>query len=110
IGFSVGFMVNQLGVKGLLLATISMAPQNMIIVPIYIIAGSLAMMFSLSLCYKLFGRSMTSPIGKPFIRYSFLFITLFFLAFATTIVENLITNEAINELLKTGLYTIINIF
>jgi len=110
IGFSVGFMVNQLGVKGLLLATISMAPQNMIIVPIYIIAGSLAMMFSLNLCYKLFGRSMTSPIGKPFIRYSFLFILLFFLAFASALVETFIANEAFKSLLKTGLYTIINIF
>src|SRR5699024_12647821 len=65
IGFSVGFMVNQLGVQGLLLATISMAPQNMIIVTIYIIAGCLASMFYLSLFYYLFGRFMSSPIGKP---------------------------------------------
>lgn len=110
IGFSVGFMVNQLGFKGLLLATISMAPQNMIIVPIYIVAGSLAMIFSLSLCYKLFGRSMTSPVGKPFIRYSSLFFILFSLAFASALVETFISNEAFKALLKTSLYTIINTF
>src|SRR5699024_8809086 len=38
IGFSVGFIVNQLGGQGLLLATLSIAPQNMIIIPVYIIA------------------------------------------------------------------------
>src|SRR5699024_3064192 len=53
IGFSVGFIVNQLGLKGLLLATLSIAPQNMIIIPIYIIAASLAMIFSLRLIHKL---------------------------------------------------------
>src|SRR5699024_241596 len=53
IGFSVGFIVNQLGFKGLLLATVSIAPQNMIIIPIYIIAASLANLFSLLLFQKI---------------------------------------------------------
>lgn len=110
IGFSVGFIVNQLGFKGLLLATASMAPQNIIIVPIYIIAGSLAMIFSLTLCYKLFGRSMRSPVGKPFIRYSFLFIILLVCAFGSALVETFIANEAFKALLKTSLYTILRIF
>src|SRR5699024_4361812 len=54
IGFTVGFIVNQLGLKGLLFATVSVAPQNMIVIPIYIIAASLSMVFSLKLIYKLF--------------------------------------------------------
>jgi len=109
IGFSVGFMVNQLGTKGLLLATLSIAPQNMIIIPVYIIAGSLAMIFSLTLCYKLFGRSVTLSIGKPFIQYSYLFIILLICALGSSIIETYVANEAFKALLKTSFYVIISI-
>ena len=109
IGFSVGFMVNQLGTKGLLLATLSIAPQNMIIIPVYIIAGSLAMIFSLTLCYKLFGRSVTLSIGKPFIQYSYVFIILLICALGSSIIETYVANEAFKALLKTSFYVIISI-
>src|SRR5699024_1462805 len=66
IGFSVGFIVNQLGLKGLLLATVSIAPQNMIIIPIYIIAASLANLFSLLLFQKIMSRSVSTSMGRPF--------------------------------------------
>src|SRR5699024_7580232 len=42
VGFSVGFIVNQLGMKGLLIAALSIAPQNLVIIPIYIVSGSIA--------------------------------------------------------------------
>src|SRR5690625_7607326 len=65
VGFSVGFIVNQLGLKGLLLAALSIAPQNLLIIPIYIIAGSLAMIFSLTLLGKLFTiRSEERRVGR----------------------------------------------
>src|SRR5699024_9591208 len=101
IGFCVGFMVNQLGVEGLFLTNLLITQQNMIIVLIYIICRSISIMFYINLCYKLFERSMTYPIGKTFIRYSFLFILLFFLAFASALVETFIANEAFKALLKT---------
>src|SRR5699024_7462530 len=69
VGFSVGFIVSQLGIKGLLLAALSIAPQNLIIIPIYIVAGSLAMIFSLTLLSKLFSRRIAQPILQPLGRY-----------------------------------------
>lgn len=110
IGFSVGFIVNQLGAKGLLLATLSIAPQNIIIIPVYIIAGSLSMIFSLTLCYKLFGRSVTHSIGKPFMRYSVLFIILLICALGSSLIETFISNEAFKALLKTSIYGMISMF
>lgn len=109
IGFSVGFMVNQLGTKGLLLATLSIAPQNMIIIPVYIIASSLSMIFSLTLCYKLFGKSVTLSLGKPFIRYSYLFIILLICALGSSLIETFVANEAFKALLKTSFYMIMSI-
>lgn len=49
VGFSVGFLVNQLGFDGLILASLAIAPQNIIAIPIYLIAGTLSMLFSLSI-------------------------------------------------------------
>lgn len=108
IGFSVGFIVNQLGSKGLLLATLSIAPQNMIIIPVYIVAGCLSMIFSLTLLYKLFGRSVTHSIGRPFIQYTFIFIILIICAFGSSIIETFISNEAFKAVLKTS-YVIMSI-
>src|SRR5699024_4579867 len=75
ICFSVGFIVNQLGWKGLLLAATSIAPQNLIIIPVYLFAASIAMVFSLSLFANLLGHRKQA-IGKPMLQYAFIFILL----------------------------------
>lgn len=110
VGFSVGFIVNQLGLKGLLLATVSIAPQNVIIIPVYIIAGSFAMVYSLSLFHKLFSRSVSQPFLKPFLQYSVVFMTLIFCALFGSLIESYIANEAFKVLLQYTLLFIITIF
>src|SRR5690606_4529411 len=69
IGFSVGFLVNQIGMKGLFLAAISIAPQNFVIIPVYIIAGTVSMIFSLGLLHKLFSRRPTEPAFQALGQY-----------------------------------------
>jgi len=101
IGFSVGFIVNQLGGKGLLLATISIAPQNMIIIPVYIIAGSLSMMFSLSLLQKLFGNRMSRSLGRPFLQYLFAFSVLLLSALGSSLIETFVANEGLKAVIRT---------
>lgn len=109
IGFSVGFIVNQLGGKGLLLATLSIAPQNIIIIPVYIAAASLSMIFSLGLLKVLFGRQATPSISRPFIQYTFLFIVLLISAFGSSLVETFVANEAFKTILKTSYVIIMNL-
>jgi stage II sporulation protein M len=109
IGFSVGFIVNQLGLKGLLLATISIAPQNMIVIPIYIIAASLSMIFSLRLINKLFVQTYTESIGKPFVQYTIVFMILVLCALGSSLIETFVANEALKAILRTSFYLIINI-
>lgn len=106
IGFSVGFIVNQLGGKGLLLASVAIAPQNIIIIPIYIVAGSLSMIFSLALLNKLFGRPISHSLGRPFFQYTAVFLLLIIIAFGGSVIETFLSNEAFKSILKTS-YTII---
>lgn len=100
IGFSVGFIVNQLGLKGLLLASVSIVPQNLLIIPIYIIAGSLSMIFSLTLLNKLFSRKISQSIAAPFVNYVTIFGILLIGTFAAALVEAFIANEAIQSFVR----------
>ncbi|WP_067728173.1 stage II sporulation protein M [Oceanobacillus damuensis] len=100
VGFSVGFIVNQLGLDGLFLASLSIAPQNIIIIPIYIAAGSLSMIFSLGLLSKLFSRKNNQQLLQPFIRYSIIFILLLLFSFVAACIEAYIASKAMEELIK----------
>lgn len=100
VGFSVGFIVNQLGLKGLLLASLSIAPQNILIIPVYIIAGSLSMIFSLTLLGKLFTRKIAQPIFQPFGKYVTVFSLLLAISLAAAALEAFVANEAMEMIIK----------
>lgn len=100
VGFSVGFLVNQLGTKGLLYATFAIAPQNMIIIPIYIIAATLAMLFSLSLLQKITGKTVRVSFKQQIVQYTMLFFVIFGLAFIGALIETYVANEIFKILLQ----------
>ncbi|KAB8138393.1 stage II sporulation protein M [Gracilibacillus oryzae] len=76
VGFTVGYFVNQLGWKGLMLAFSSIASQNMIIIPIYIIASAFAMIFSFTLLQSIFSKRYKLPVIQVFYRYIGVFFIL----------------------------------
>ncbi|SDJ66172.1 stage II sporulation protein M [Sediminibacillus albus] len=94
VGFSVGFFVNQMGWKGLLFATASIAPQNLLIIPAYLIAGSLAMIFSLTLLRKIFTRKLQQPILQPFVKYNLCFMVIMLFVSAAAVIESFISKPA----------------
>ncbi len=100
IGFSVGFIVNQLGWQGLLIATLSIAPQNIIIVPVYLFAASISMIFSINILRKIVGQSTRGSIGKPMAQYTFIYAILCFFAFISTLLETFISNEVLKMVMK----------
>lgn len=100
LGFSVGFLVNQMGWYGLLISTVSIAPQNLIIIPVYLIAGSLALIFSLTLCKQLFIRRVHQPVMKGFVRYSGLFGALMAVLMVSSVIEVFISNSILELVLK----------
>lgn len=104
IGFSVGFIVNQLGMKGLLIATLSIAPQNIITIPVYIIASSLAMIFSLILIQKLFVRTASQTISRPFVHYISAFVILLVFVFLSSLIETFVASEAFKAFLKSSYF------
>ncbi len=97
VGFSVGFMVSQLGGQGLLLSAISIAPQNLLIIPIYIIAGSVSMIFSIGLWQKLFLKHHHQEILPPFIRLLIIFAILMVFTALAALMEAYLSNTLMLE-------------
>lgn len=91
IGFSVGFFVNQYGFNGLLFISSAILPQNIIIIPVYLLAGTLAMIFSSQLLKKLSGRRLTRFTLEPVMQYLIVFIALFAFCFLAALIEAYIT-------------------
>lgn len=56
VGFSVGFLVNQMGWNGLLLSFLSLLPQNLFIIPVYIFVAASSIGLSIKLIRKIFMR------------------------------------------------------
>ncbi|MDX8046064.1 stage II sporulation protein M [Gracilibacillus sp. S3-1-1] len=98
IGFTVGFFVNQLGFNGLLFSFTSIAPQNLIIIPIYIIASSMAMVFSLTLLQSIFSKRYKQPILQIFYRYTLVFICLMAVMSLAAVLESVVSFETMKIL------------
>ncbi|SNZ10489.1 stage II sporulation protein M [Terribacillus aidingensis] len=103
MGFSVGFLVNQLGWKGLMLAAAAVAPQNLIVIPLYLVAGTSAMLFSVTLLRKLIANRSPLSLRRYFIQYSVIFLILLGSSFAASMLETFLSNPLlsllVNELL-----------
>ena len=74
IGFTVGFLVNQMGWNGFLLSFVSVLPQNFIIIPIFIITATLAVSISLKMIRRQFMKKISEPILPLLGRYALVFV------------------------------------
>jgi stage II sporulation protein M len=87
VGFTVGFLVNQMGWHGLLLSFVSVLPQNLILVPAFIIVSAASVSFSLKMIRQQFLRKNSSPIMPQFVRYSLLVVAVGIALFAVSLFE-----------------------
>lgn len=73
VGFTVGFLVSQHGWNGLLLAFVSVLPQNLIIIPAFLVMTTVAASFSLRMIRHQFIRKINEPLLPMLIRYTCFF-------------------------------------
>lgn len=75
VGFTISFLIAELQWKGFLFSFVAILPQNLLIVPVIIIAGVAGISFSLSLI-RARGQNRIRQYQQPFISYSFLMLIL----------------------------------
>ncbi|MBM7552388.1 stage II sporulation protein M [Thalassobacillus pellis] len=100
VGFSVGFLVNQMGWYGLFISSVSIAPQNLLVIPVYLIAGAIAMIFSITLFKQLFSKRMHQPVMKVFMQYGVLFLLLFACLVIAAFIEAFLSSQAMEMVVK----------
>ncbi len=84
VGFTVGFLVNQMGWNGFLLSMVSVLPQNILIIPTFIIIGTMAVAFSLKMIRQQFMKRTNEPILQLLTKYAFVMVGVcFVLLFAS---------------------------
>ena len=70
VGFSVGFLVNQMGWSGFLLSFVTVLPQNLFIIPMFIFIAVVSVCFSFQLIRKIFVKqTMAFPLFPLFSSY-----------------------------------------
>lgn len=69
VGFTVGFLVNQMGWDGFLLSFVAILPQNFIIIPIFIITAVITITFSIQMIRRQFMKKMSQPLFPLLSRY-----------------------------------------
>jgi stage II sporulation protein M len=87
VGFTVGFLVNQMGWDGFILSFVSVLPQNLIIIPIFIITATMAVTFSLKMIRRQFLKKISEPFMPLFGRYVLAFFAAVVLISAAAGIE-----------------------
>ncbi|GIQ69411.1 stage II sporulation protein M [Xylanibacillus composti] len=87
IGFTVGYLVAQLSWKGLLFALVSVAPQNLIMIPSVIIASVAGITFSLFLIKNRFLQRSAGSVKQQLASYAVTALALLACVFAVSLFE-----------------------
>ncbi|MDQ0858533.1 stage II sporulation protein M [Bacillus sp. V2I10] len=76
VGFTVGFLVNQMGWQGFMLSFVSVLPQNIVLIPAFIIMGTVAISFSLKIVKQLLMKktNLTQSPFSLFTKYAAVFM------------------------------------
>ncbi|MDG4655681.1 stage II sporulation protein M [Ectobacillus antri] len=76
VGFTVGFLVSQLGWNGFLLAFVAVLPQNLVIMPVFLFMTVTAAGFSLRMIRHQFIRRMHEPLLPVLVKYTGIFLVI----------------------------------
>jgi len=105
IGFTVGVLISQYAWKGMLLATVSVVPQNLIIVPVIIISSVAGISFSTYLVKHRFLQKTNDTAASFFISYTSLILSLIAVMFIVSLFESYLTPKLISWVAPSLLYT-----
>ncbi|GGF76333.1 stage II sporulation protein M [Paenibacillus albidus] len=93
IGFTVGCLVSQYSWHGLLFALVSVAPHNLVLIPILLITSAAAIAFSLQMIRsRVLGQRRTG-VTRPFAMYTLLSFLMAVLVMGVASFETWVTPE-----------------
>ncbi|MGC5324463.1 stage II sporulation protein M [Brevibacillus sp. SYSU BS000544] len=100
IGFTVGFLVNQFQWDGVLFALAGVLPQNMLVIPAFVIIGVAGIAFSLRLIKTRLISNNRGPILPYFFSYSMLVLVMFGILTLAALFESYISPSIMQYVIK----------
>lgn len=91
IGFTVGCLVGQFSWKGMLFALVSVAPPNLVIIPVILIASVSALTFSLHIIRNRVMLNRKGNLSQSFLSYTAVTLVLGVLVVAVSSFETWVT-------------------
>ncbi|WP_106768058.1 stage II sporulation protein M [Paenibacillus faecalis] len=91
IGFTVGYLVGQYSWQGLLFALVSIAPQNLLVIPVLIMCSVAAISFSLFIIKNRLIMQRSRSVTKPFTSYIGLTFIMVLLILGVSMFETWVT-------------------
>lgn len=76
VGFTITFLINSLGIKGIWLSLLTVIPQNVIYIPCIMIASVLSMKFSITLIKDNERRNWTTNLRTQLFSYFIVFFII----------------------------------
>jgi len=101
VGFSIGFLVNQMGWGGFLLSFVTVLPQNLLVIPGFIFTAVMSVMFSLTLIRKIFMKqNIHFPFFQIFMNYCLTFIIAMAVVGLAACIEAYLSPELMRAVIK----------
>jgi stage II sporulation protein M len=91
IGFTISFMINNMGMKGMWFSLLGVLPQNIIYIPCFILASVIAMDFSMAILKDKANRQWTSNIWVRVTSYSLSFLLVAVVMFIGFFMESYVS-------------------
>ncbi|MGF7050345.1 stage II sporulation protein M [Paenibacillus sp. DS2015] len=91
IGFTVGYLVGQFSWKGLLFALVSVAPHNLLVIPVLLICSVSAITFSLHIIKNRVLMHHNNNFKRPFVSYVVLTLVMAVLMLGISSFETWVT-------------------
>jgi stage II sporulation protein M len=96
VGFTVGVLISQYSWNGMLFVLVSVAPQNLFIVPILMICSVAAISFSIYIVKHRFLQKTNGSAAPTFASYTSLALSLIAVLFAVSLFETYVSPHMIN--------------
>lgn len=98
LGFSIGFFIEGMGLKGLVFSLVGIIPQNIIYIPCILISGALSLTFSISVIKKKRSKGFYGQSGSMVMPYSITIGIIFLITLLGSLVEGFISPLIIKAL------------
>jgi stage II sporulation protein M len=106
VGFTVGVLISQYSWKGMLFVLVSVAPQNILIVPVLMICSVAAISFSIYIVKHRFLQKTSGSAAPTFVSYTSLALSLIAVLFAVSVFETYVSPIMISWIAPSLLETV----